>query len=196
MELQRAKKHANVQEHVLPTSLLTANRTTLFKLELWHYNQQMENRIFTPRLLLLPLSSLSTQLAVHIDHFKLHHPQSTLPDWTYSNITLLLSQHSSTGPIWLHTRISTLAVTPSPRSHFSMVECCRNNLKTCPSFGILLLAHTLQKIKTGLNEAEYRNTRKPEEGKPAGILLSYNQIVNIWLSNKQVHLISLSPSVF
>lgn len=45
-----------------------------------------------------------------------------------------------------------MVATTSPHSYFSMVECCRNNLQTCSSCRILLWAHTLQEIKTGLRK--------------------------------------------
>jgi len=151
-----AQKHINAHQHVLPTLLLTANGTMLFKLKLWFYNQQAENRISTPRLPLLSISSLSAQLIVHIVHFKLHLPHHCRALHYQTELTrlfrLLLPQHDSVGPVWLYNRISTVAVTTSPCSYFSMVECCRNTLKTSPSLRILLSAHTLQKIKTGLRK--------------------------------------------
>lgn len=118
----------------------------------------MDNRISTPRLLLLSISSLSTQLIVHIAHFKLHVPHHCRALHYQTELTrifrLLLPQHDSVSSIWLYNRISTstVAVTTSSRSYFSMVQCCRNNLKTCPSFRILLSAHPLQKIKSGLRK--------------------------------------------
>lgn len=113
------------QQHILCTWLQTANGMIHFKqryiialhIRALIWKPANENQDFYPRveLYLLSISSLCPQLIVHIVQHKPHLPGCcralhghTEPTGMFS---LLLPQHSSTEPIWLDSRISTVGVT-------------------------------------------------------------------------------------